>query len=168
MKSSDTLHLMTRGSKFVKFQEIRLQKLRNQVRMGHVLRSLSVHCCGKLTRLASLGDVAIIDGVFLPQRVAESGYRAMKAGLVATTFLEAQNILVHKKSYDESGNSHLSEEDRAKLDKRIKEIAHGGDPVGALSLAIAPQIFGHEDIKRALLLQLVGGCTHLEERFCLV
>mmetsp|Transcript_13138 Transcript_13138/g.28396 ORF Transcript_13138/g.28396 Transcript_13138/m.28396 type:complete len:914 (-) Transcript_13138:94-2835(-) len=158
-KSGDTLHLQTRGSKFVKFQEIKLQELPNQVPMGHIPRSMSVHCRGELTRAASPGDVVTIDGVFLPQRVAESGYRAMKAGLVATTFLEAQNILVHKKSYDESGNSHLSEEEKAKLDERIKEIAHGDDPVGTLSGAIAPEIFGHEDIKRALLLQLVGGCT---------
>jgi len=158
-KSGDTLHLQTRGSKFVKFQEIKLQELPNQVPMGHIPRSMSVHCRGELTRLATPGDVVTIDGVFLPQRVAESGYRAMKAGLVATTFLEAQNILVMKKSYDDSGNSHLSAEEQAKLDERIKEIAHGDDPVGALSSAIAPEIFGHEDIKRALLLQLVGGCT---------
>lgn len=31
--------------------------------------------------------------------------------------------------------------------------------MGTLSTAIAPEIFGHEDIKRALLLMLVGGCT---------
>lgn len=70
----------------------------------------------------------------------------MKAGLVATTFLEAQSVLVHKKSYDESGNGHLSEEERAKLDKQIDEIAHGDDPVGTLASAIAPEIFRAQDI----------------------
>lgn len=158
-KNGDTLHLQTRGSKFVKFQEVKLQELPGQVPMGHVPRSMSVHCRGELTRLASPGDVVTIDGVFLPQRVAENGYRAMKAGLVATTFLEAQNIIVHKKSYDEAGDSRLSDEEKLELDERIKEIAHGDDPVGALSGAIAPEIFGHDDVKRALLLQLVGGCT---------
>jgi DNA replication licensing factor MCM7 len=158
-KNGDTLHLQTRGSKFVKFQELKLQELPSQVPMGHVPRSMSVHCRGELTRMACPGDVVTIDGVFLPQRVAEAGYRAMKAGLVTTTFLEAQNIIVHKKSYDESGNAHLSDEERASVDAQIHEIAHGDDPVGMLSSAIAPEIFGHEDIKRALLLQLVGGCT---------
>ncbi|EED92025.1 member of mcm2/3/5 protein family, partial [Thalassiosira pseudonana CCMP1335] len=151
-KGGDTLHLQTRGSKFVKFQELKLQELPSQVPMGHVPRSMSIHCRGELTRQVSPGDVVTIDGVFLPQRVAESGYRAMKAGLVATTFLEAQNIVVHKKSY-------LSEEEKAKLDEEIRVIATGDDPVGMLSTAIAPEIFGHEDIKRALLLMLVGGCT---------
>lgn len=158
-KNGDTLHLQTRGSKFVKFQELKLQELPSQVPMGHVPRSMSVHCRGELTRLVCPGDVVTIDGVFLPQRVAEAGYRAMKAGLVTTTFLEAQNIIVHKQSYDESGNAHLSEEGRAIVDAQIHDIAHGDDPVGTLSNAIAPEIFGHEDIKRALLLQLVGGCT---------
>ncbi|KAL7536153.1 LOW QUALITY PROTEIN: hypothetical protein ACHAWF_011224 [Thalassiosira exigua] len=158
-RGTDTLHLQTRGSKFVKFQELKLQELPGQVPMGHVPRSMGVYCRGELTRTACPGDVVTIDGVFLPQRTAESGYRAMKAGLVATTFLEAQNIIVHKKSYDESGNGHLSEEERTRLDAQIDEIARGDDPVGSLSSAIAPEIFGHPDVKRALLLQLVGGVT---------
>ena len=158
-KNGDTLHLQTRGSKFVKFQELKLQELPGQVPMGHVPRSLTVHCRGELTRIASPGNEVTIDGVFLPQRVAEGGYRAMKAGLVTTTFVEAQNIIIHKKSYDDSISGSLSEDERIKLDEQIQEIATGEDPVGTLSSAIAPEIFGHEDIKRALLLQLVGGCT---------
>ena len=158
-KGGDTLHLQTRGSKFIKFQELRCQELPNQVPMGHVPRSMSVHCRGELTRLATPGDVVTIDGVFLPQRVAESGYRAMKAGLVSTSFFEAQNIVIHKKSYEEDASDYLSEEEKEKMDQEIHSISHGVDPVGTLSAAIAPEIFGHEDIKRALLLQLVGGCT---------
>ena len=63
------------------------------------------------------------------------------------TFLEAQNIVVHKKSYDESG-AQLGEDEKKQLDAQIQEIATGEDPVGRLSSAIAPEIFGHEDIKR--------------------
>jgi DNA replication licensing factor MCM7 len=155
----DTLHLQTRGSKFVKFQELKLQELPNQVPMGHIPRSMSVHCRGELTRLCAPGDVVTIDGVFLPQRIAEGGYRAMKAGLISTTYLEAHNIIVHKKSFDESLLGSLSEEDSAKLEADIAKVSSGDDPLAALASAIAPEIFGHEDIKRSLLLQLVGGCT---------
>jgi DNA replication licensing factor MCM7 len=154
-----TLHLQTRGSKFVKFQELKLQELPSQVPMGHVPRSMSVYCRGELTRLCSPGDVVTVDGVFLPQRLAESGYRAMVAGLISTTYLEAQNIVVHKKSYDESLQDSLSEEESIKLDAEIMEVATGEDPIGRLSSSLAPEIFGHEDIKRSLLLMLVGGCT---------
>jgi len=156
---AESLHLQTRGSKFVKFQELKLQELPNQVPMGHVPRSMSVYARGELTRLASPGDEVTIDGIFLPQRVAESGYMAMKAGLISTTFLEAQNIIVHKKSFDDPTSASLSEEERKKVDEEVMQIAMGEDPMRALSSAIAPEIFGHDDIKKALLLQLVGGCT---------
>ena len=155
----DTMHLQTRGSKFEKFQDLKIQELPSQVPMGHVPRSMSVHCRGEMTRLATPGDVVTIDGIFLPQRIAEAGYRALKAGLISTTFLEAQNIVVHKKSYDESIVDSLSEEAKTKLNEEIMNIATGEDPVGQLSASVAPEIYGHEDIKRALLLQLVSGCT---------
>ena len=155
----DTLHLQTRGSKFIKFQELKLQELPNQVPMGHIPRSMSVHCRGELTRLATPGDVVTIDGIFLPQRVAESGYRAMQAGLVSTTYLEAHHLVVHKKSFDESDMGNMSEEEAAKMKEAMDEVMNSDDPLGTLAAGIAPEIFGHEDIKRSLLLQLVGGCT---------
>jgi DNA replication licensing factor MCM7 len=156
----DTLHLQTRGSKFVKFQEIKLQELPSQVPIGHVPRSMSVYCRGELTRVTSPGDVVTIDGIFLPRRLGgDTGFAAMKAGLISTTFLEAQHIVVHKKSYDESLLDSLSETESALVDAEIMKIATAEDPIGKLSSALAPEIFGHEDIKRALLLQLVGGCT---------
>jgi DNA replication licensing factor MCM7 len=155
--SAASLHLQTRGSKFVKFQELKMQELPSQVPMGHVPRSLSVYCRGELTRLANPGDVVTVDGVFLPQRVAEGGYRAMKAGLMATLFLEAQHILVHKKSFDESCLDGLSEEESIKMDSDIRRVATSEDPIKILSASLAPEIFGHADIKRALLLQLTGG-----------
>lgn len=42
--SSGKLNMQTRGSKFVKYQEIRLQELPDQVPVGHIPRSVTVHC----------------------------------------------------------------------------------------------------------------------------
>ncbi|KAL3921569.1 MAG: hypothetical protein SGILL_002682, partial [Bacillariaceae sp.] len=153
------LQLETRGSKFTKFQELKLQELPSQVPMGHVPRSLSVICRGELTRLANPGDVTTVDGIFLPQKVNDGhGARGRKAGLMTTLFLDAQNIMVHKKSYEESSiRDSLSEEEAAKLDADLQRVATAEDPIGILSKSIAPEIFGHADIKRALLLQLTGG-----------
>ena len=158
--ASNTLQLQTRGSKFTKFQELKLQEVPHQVPMGHVPRSLTVHCRGELTRQAAPGDVVTMDGIFLPQRLAESGFKALKAGLVSMTYLHAQHIVVHKKSYDEDPlDSHLSTAERTKVQEQVEHVAQSEDPVGRLSRSIAPEIFGHEDVKRALLLQLVGGVT---------
>ena len=99
------LKLETRGSKFTKFQEIKLQELPSQVPMGHIPRSLSVYCKGELTRLASPGDVVTVDGIFLPQKVNDGhGAKGRKAGLMSTLFLDAQNLSVHKKSFDDESN----------------------------------------------------------------
>lgn len=156
----NTLHLQTRGSKFVKFQELKLQELPSQVPMGHVPRSLSVYCRGELTRLANPGDIITVDGVFLPQKVTEGGFRsARNAGLMATLYLEAQHIKLHKKSFDESLMDQLSETESSQLDRDIQMVATSEDPIGILAGSIAPEIFGHDNIKRALLLQLTGGVT---------
>jgi DNA replicative helicase MCM subunit Mcm2 (Cdc46/Mcm family) len=149
LNKADTVHMTTRGSKFSKYQELRIQELASHVPMGQVPRSVTVVCRGELARLAVPGDICTIDAVFLPQRLAESGFKAMKAGLIATTYLEAQHL--HKKSFDGMGH--------ANHDAAVAAIATSADPVGHLASSIAPEIYGHDDIKRALLLMLVAGCT---------
>jgi DNA replication licensing factor MCM7 len=39
----------------------------------------------------------------------------------------------------------------------FREIAQDPDVYNRLAQSIAPEIFGHGDVKRALLLQLIGG-----------
>ena len=39
----------------------------------------------------------------------------------------------------------------------FREIAKDPDVYNRLAQSIAPEIFGHTDVKRALLLQLIGG-----------
>lgn len=155
--NKETLQLQTRTSKFIKFQEVKLQELPNQVPMGHVPRSLTVYCRGEWTRQVTAGDVVTMDGIFLPQKVGH-GFRALKAGLIATTYLEVQNMVMHKKSYDDADES-LTPAEKLELDSAIHDVTQSPDPIGRLARSIAPEIFGHEDIKRALLLQLVGGCA---------
>lgn len=42
--SAGQLHMQTRGSRFMKYQEIRVQELPDQVPVGHIPRSMTVHC----------------------------------------------------------------------------------------------------------------------------
>ena len=41
----------------------------------------------------------------------------------------------------------------------MQEIAQMGDVYDRLASSLAPEIFGHEDVKKALLLCMVGGVT---------
>ena len=86
-RSGGRLTLQTRGSKFVKFQEIKVQEHSDSVPVGHIPRSITVYARGQMTRLAAPGDHVAINGVYLP--IKKDGFKAMAAGLLSDTYLEA-------------------------------------------------------------------------------
>lgn len=67
---------------------------------GTTPRSVSVQLRGDLTRRVKPGDAVTLTGVFLPEPF--TGYRAIKAGLITSTFIEAMNITHDKQSYTAS------------------------------------------------------------------
>jgi len=144
------LFLSTRASKFLPFQEIKIQEMADQVPVGHIPRQLTVHCHGAIVRLINPGDVIDVAGIFLP--IPYTGFKAIKAGLLTDTYLEAQNVRQHKKAY---GNMVLA----PTTIRRMTELEQSGQLYEYLSRSIAPEIFGHLDVKKALLLQLIGGVT---------
>lgn len=48
---------------------------------------------------AAPGDVVELSGIFLP--IPYTGFKAMRAGLVADTYLEAMSVSHFKKKYEE-------------------------------------------------------------------
>lgn len=198
----------TRGSKFTKFQQVKLQELSSQVPIGHIPRTLGVHVTGELTRKALPGDIVTVKAIFLP--VANQGFSAVRHGLVADTFLQAQSLDQQKKRFmnappvssqpgdatSTSGNPSLTvgsisqllaanvdpssidpsipsmgADMTRKIEDFLKETGSGGEDAKSqretrysrLAKSIAPEIFGHEDVKKALLLQMVGGVTRVME-----
>lgn len=157
--TAESLSFEPRSSLFVSYQDVWIQEVPSQVPMGHVPRRLHVVLRGShLTRTVQPGNVVGVDGIFLPQRIAESGYAAMKAGLVTTTYIEAMHV-VQQQQDAESEDSLETGMTESDLDMAVLDIATSTnpDPLTRLSQSLAPEIFGHDDIKRALLLQLVGG-----------
>ncbi|CRL18548.1 DNA-dependent ATPase MCM [Penicillium camemberti] len=148
--SKGQLFLSTRASKFVPFQEVKIQEMADQVPVGHIPRTLTVHCHGALTRQLNPGDVIDVAGIFLP--TPYTGFRAIRAGLLTDTYLEAQHITQHKKSYNEMGMD-------ARTLRKIEQHINSGNMYEYLSRSIAPEIYGHLDVKKALLLLLIGGVT---------
>ncbi|CAN0885387.1 DNA replication licensing factor MCM7 [Linum grandiflorum] len=141
------LILQLRASKFLKFQEAKIQELAEHVPKGHIPRSMTVHFRGELTRKVAPGDVVELSGIFLP--IPYTGFRAMRAGLVADTYLEVMSATHSKKRYEEYEQGGDEEE-------QIRRLAEDGDIYNKLARSLAPEIYGHEDIKKALLLLLVG------------
>ncbi|KAF9241006.1 hypothetical protein DTO006G1_9083 [Penicillium roqueforti] len=148
--SKGQLFLSTRASKFVPFQEVKIQEMADQVPVGHIPRALTVHCYGALTRQLNPGDVIDVAGIFLP--TPYTGFRAIRAGLLTDTYLDAQHITQHKKSYNEVGMD-------SRTLRKIEQHQRSGNMYEYLSRSIAPEIYGHLDVKKALLLLLIGGVT---------
>ncbi|XP_051781173.1 DNA replication licensing factor MCM7 isoform X2 [Erpetoichthys calabaricus] len=147
-KSGGRLYIQTRGSKFIKFQEIKIQEHSDQVPVGNIPRSMTIFARGENTRLAQPGDHVAVSGVFLP--LLKTGFRQAVQGLLSETYLEAHRIIMMNKTEDdELGMEELGEEE-------LRQITEE-DFYEKLASSIAPEIYGHEDVKKALLLLLVGG-----------
>jgi len=149
-RSGGQLYLQTRGSKFTKFQELRIQEHSDQVPVGNIPRAMTIMASGENTRLVVPGDHVQVTGVLLPL-LRHSGFRAMVQGLTTETFLDVHRIVKMNKSEDlEVDSDQISEEE-------VLALGEEADFYEKLSSSIAPEIYGHEDIKKALLLLLVGG-----------
>ncbi|CAI5758283.1 unnamed protein product [Candida verbasci] len=150
-QNKNKLFMSTRASKFSSFQEVKLQELSNQVPIGHIPRNLTIHVNGNhLVRSMNPGDLVDVSGIFMPSPY--TGFKALKAGLLTEIYLEAQYVNQCKKQYD---LMRLNNEAQVK----IKELVESGDVYNKLAKSIAPEIFGHLDIKKILLLLLCGGVT---------
>lgn len=144
------LFLSTRASKFIPFQEVKIQEMADQVPVGHIPRTMTVNCSGSLTRQLNPGDMVDIAGIFLP--TPYTGFRAIRAGLLTDTYLEAQHVTQHKKSYTDIGMD-------SRTLRKIEKYQNSGNMYEYLARSIAPEIYGHLDVKKALLLLLIGGVT---------
>jgi DNA replication licensing factor MCM7 len=198
-KSAGKVVMQTRGSKFVKYQELRVQELPEQVPVGHIPRSMTIIARGEATRECIPGDICDVTGIFLP--TPYTGFQAMRAGLTADTYLEAHHVsssgggvaaatgvrgrsarrvvLKPRRHSSHCDLSHrplppaawllqivkLKKTQEQHLDQALEDAIRAmadGDPYNTLSRSIAPEIYGHEDAKKALLLQLVGGVTQTQ------
>ncbi|EJD02257.1 ATP dependent DNA helicase [Fomitiporia mediterranea MF3/22] len=145
-----SLHMQTRACRFSPFQEVKIQEMADQVPVGHIPRSMSIHVYGNQTRMMNPGDIVHLGGIFLP--IPYTGYQAIRAGLLTDTYLEVHHIHQLKKQYSDMQMT-------PEIERAIEELKQDPNLYHKLALSIAPEIYGHDDVKKALLLLLVGGVT---------
>jgi len=150
-EAKSDLQMQIRGSKFVKYQEARVQENPDEVPHGSTPRTMTVHFKGSLTRSVKAGDAVTIAGIFLPEPL--TGKKAMlKSSLLTSTYMYATCVKQSKLSYQDMNLSNAQRE-------AIEDLTAQGDIYTRLACSIAPEIYGHEDVKKALLLAMVGGTT---------
>ena len=145
-RSHGDIMQINRASKFLSFQEITIQEPTNEVPTGHVPRSIKISCFGSTTRKCAPGDMIFVTGVYLPRMLNDTRF---KSKLLHDTYIEAYKIEKEKKNYKDTK---INPEMINTLKKEKTNTLYLN-----LAKSIAPEIFGMEDIKKALLLLLVGG-----------
>jgi len=150
-KVSGKLRQNNRTSKFGKYQEMKVQEMSTHVPVGGVPRSMKVILNGDLTRTVLPGDALSLTGVFTPAQMP--WFRARSAGTMQDMYLDAHCVKKHKSGYNEE------QEDADELKRRLDDAQREGNLYERCSRSIAPEIFGHENVKKALLLVLVGSFT---------
>jgi DNA replication licensing factor MCM7 len=109
---------------------------------------MSIHLHEGLVRSCHPGDTVDISGIYLP--TPSVGGWMQRGTLLTDTYLLGQDVLQLKKQYQDMVLTDAIRE-------QIAQLSASGDLYGRLARSISPNIYGHEDVKKALLLLLVGG-----------
>ena len=139
-------------SKFKNNQTILLQEPPERTPLGQLPRSVEVILEGDLVDKVKPGDRIQVNGVFKTiSTMSTNTTGGVKTVLIGTNVQELNNDI----QQNEFTGDDL---------KRIRELAKQKNVFDVLANSIAPGIYGHQDIKRALVLQLLGGNeTNLED-----
>ena len=135
--------------KFKDHQTLTLQEMPEKAPPGQLPRSVEIILEEDLVDKAKPGDRLQIIGSFisLPSKAGNEVRGRFR------TVVIANNIKLLTRN--ESGPV-LTEEDL----KNIKEASKNKKIFSLLANSMAPSIFGHKHVKKALLLQMLGGCEH--------
>lgn len=152
-------------SRFMDNQTLKLQELPESVPTGEMPRSITISCDRYLTDRVSPGVRVDVMGIYSVSGasapgVGRSGSKAGTSGgsfsvNTRTPYIRVLGLQVQEGAGYSGSRTMLSfgfDEEEAML-----RIARTPGLVDIISRSIAPEIFGHEDIKRAVAAQLFGG-----------
>lgn len=128
-------------------QTLVLQEMPEKARVGQLPRSIEIVLEHDLVDRAKPGDRIRCVGVYRSLPNAQNG---VTSG-VFRTVLMCNNVKVIGK---EIGAVRLTGADV----KHIRELAERPDILNVMARSLCPSIFGHDHVKKALVLQLLGGC----------
>jgi len=140
------IELLPKRSKFVDSQKLRIQESPEGLRGGEQPQTLDVDVTDDLSGTVSPGDRVIINGILRSMQRVVKGEKST----VFDIFLECNSIEVAEKEFEEVEIDEKAEDEIVRLSK---------DPMiyRMITHSIAPTIYGGEDVKQAIALQLFGG-----------
>lgn len=136
-------NLLIEQSEFIDYQRMEIQEPIEIARGGDQTRKIAVNMTDDLTNKIIPGDKITLSGTFMlnPPEYKKSIY---------DVFIEANNVMKIEKEFEEL---ELTKEE----EDEIKELSNDPKLYEKLIKSVAPSIYGHDQIKEAIALQLLGG-----------
>lgn len=143
---SKRFQLIPEKSLSIDSQRVKIQEYPENLRGGEQPQSIDVLLEGDLTGTINPGDRVIVNGIV---RAKPRGIQQKMLTLM-DLYIEGNSIEMLQQEYEEF---EITEKDR----EEIIKLAQSEDIYEKVVKTIAPSIYGHEDIKLAIALQLFGG-----------
>ncbi|HOB18211.1 MAG TPA: minichromosome maintenance protein MCM [Candidatus Methanoculleus thermohydrogenotrophicum] len=140
------LDLVMNRCRFVDTQKIRVQESPEGLRGGEQPQTLDVDVTDDLTGLVAPGDRVVVNGILRSVQRINYGQKSTLFDI----YLECNSIEIAEKEFEEIA---ITEEDEAE----IKALARDPMIYKKIIRSIAPTIYGTDDVKEAIALQLFGG-----------
>lgn len=151
--NEEEIYVDVEKSKFSNIQMIRMQELPEDLPPGQLPYHIDVILMHDLVDNARPGDRIMLTGIVRIEKDIEN--KSLDLPLYKIKIV-ANNIefIINRQKDDAIGNSRLTITDED--EKEIKRLASKDNIYWLLINSFAPHIFGHEIIKEAILLQIVG------------
>ena len=140
------LELIPRFSKFVDSQKLRIQESPEGLRGGEQPQTIDLDVTDDICGIVAPGDRIVVNGILRSMQRSSYGSKST----IFDIYLECNSIEVAEKEFEEVN---ISEED----EKEIIALSNDPNIYRKISHSIAPTIYGVDDVKDAIALQLFGG-----------
>ncbi len=140
------LDLVMNRCRFVDAQKLRIQESPEGLRGGEQPQTLDIDVTDDLTGMVAPGDRVVVNGILRSVQRVNYGQKSTLFDI----YLECNSIEVAEKEFEEVS---ITEEDETK----IMALARDPSIYKKIARSIAPTIYGTDDVKEAIALQLFGG-----------
>ncbi|HJJ36504.1 MAG TPA: minichromosome maintenance protein MCM, partial [Methanocorpusculum sp.] len=140
------LELVQSLSTFIDSQKLRIQETPEGLRGGEQPQNIDIDCVDDICGTVTPGDRVIINGILRSVQRVQGGQKST----VFDLYIECNSIEVSIKEFEEVN---ITEED----EMTIKNLASDPAVYGKIARSIAPTIYGNDEVKEAIALQLFGG-----------
>jgi len=140
------LELIPRFSRFVDSQKLRIQESPEGLRGGEQPQTIDLDVTDDICGIVAPGDRIVVNGIL--RSIQRNSYGSKST--IFDIYIECNSIEVAEKEFEEVN---ISEED----EKEIISLSQDPNIYRKIAHSIAPTIYGVDDVKDAISLQLFGG-----------